>query len=56
MEAQLFAMLDSQRLAKDARGKNIVNDRVEMLAPAPSVGASFETRNFQSYSTIESSC
>tara|TARA_Y100000004_G_C8596707_1_gene278812 strand:- start:80 stop:238 length:159 start_codon:yes stop_codon:yes gene_type:complete len=38
MEAQLFAMFDSRRLAKDVREKNVVNDRVEMTPPAPSVG------------------
>ena len=38
MEAQLFAMFDLRRLAKDACGKNVVNDRVEMAPPAPGVG------------------
>lgn len=59
MEAQLFAMFDLRRLAKDVCGKSIVNDRVEMAPPAPGVGKRvFETRNFQSYSTntIEGSC
>lgn len=57
MEAQLFTMFDLRRLAKDAREKNVVNDRVEMAPPAPGVGRRvFETRNFQSYSTIENSC
>ena len=37
MEAQLFAMFDLRRLAKDACEKNIVNDRVEMAPAAPGV-------------------
>ena len=56
MEAQLFAMFDLRRPAKDACEKNVVDDRVEMAPPAPGVGMSFETRNFQSYSTIDNSC
>ena len=57
MEAQLFAMYDLRRLAKDACENDVVNDRVEMAPPTPDVGRRvFETRNFQSYSTIEGSC
>lgn len=38
MEAQLFAMFDLRRPAKDACEKNVVDDRVEMAPPAPGVG------------------
>ena len=33
MEAQLFAMFDLRRLAKDACENDIVNDRVETAPP-----------------------
>lgn len=57
MEAQLFAMFDLQKSGLDACKDDVVDDRVEMAPPAPSVGQRvFETRNFQSYSTIENSC